>query len=438
MKKQSLLTNVLAIGFVSISSMTLGQTQPTQPTTPAVTTEKVVTLGDQVTMKVGGFLKSDVFYDSRKPVDIIDGLFLFYPTNESKDAAGKDMNAVPLMRMSALTSRLSTKFTGPDVMNAKTSSLVEFDFSGVNGIGLRLRHAWLKLNWANKEFLMGRYWHPLFLTEAFPTVLALNTGAPFAAFNRAEQMRFTYSSGKLSTFIAACVQMDYGFPSEYDAASGKTSYLHNSVMPDISGNIQYKSDMLLFGATGNYKINQPRLSTKKGTASYQQTTTIGSYALQGYAQVKTNNLKIKGSVMYGQNMNEYLILGGYAVKSADTATTNNEKYTPVNYMYYWGNILYGKDLQLGLFLGYAQNLGTTAKTLPTYTKFYGRAKEETIGNLLRIAPSISYKAGRMQFMAEIEHTIAAYGTPNLANHGRVINSKKMSVTRVQFSTFFYF
>ena len=157
-------------------------------------------------MKIGGFLRADAYYDTRKNAEILDGLLDLYPLPESKDVNGEDMNAFSPFRMSAAASRVNTKFTGPDVLNAKTSSLIEFDFTGYNGIGLRLRHAWLKLNWQNSELLMGRFWHPMFILDAFPTVLGLSTGAPFNVFNRCEQIRYTYILGSISIMGAASAQ----------------------------------------------------------------------------------------------------------------------------------------------------------------------------------------------------------------------------------------
>jgi len=410
-----------------------------QTPTPA-SSDNTVTLGDQVKLKISGFLKSDFYYDSRKTVDIVDGLFLFYPAVESPDANKKDINAVPLYRMSAVTSRLATKFTGPDALNAKTTAFIEFDFSGFNSIGLRLRHAYVKLNWTKDEILFGRFWHPLFITEAFPTVLALNTGAPFSVFNRTEQIRYTRTEGSLSAFIAAAYQFDYSYCGLPDINSSTyfTNYYHNSVMPDFSVNLQYKSDMLLFGATGNYKTNQPKLYTQKPGAAitspkYVTDEKVSSMAALAYGQIKSGLLKIKGSVLYGENLREFAMVGGYAIAAIDTAT-GKETYSNISNISYWGNILYGDALQGGLYFGYIKNIGASKSTISSVALVRGG----NIDNLMRISPSISYKTGRMQFYAEIENTIAAYGTADLLDHGKVKSTKNITDTRIQFSAFFFF
>lgn len=435
MKTSKLFILSVLLLFCNAVIPSFGQTTQPSPT------ETTVTVGDQVKLKIGGFIKSDLFYDSRKTVDVVDGLFLFYPAAESPDANKKDVNAVPLIRMSAVTSRLSTKFTGPDALNAKTTAYIEFDFSGFNSIGLRLRHAYMKLNWTNDEIMFGRFWHPLFITDAFPTVLALNTGAPFSVFNRTEQLRYTRTMGSLSAMISTSMQYDYSFPSEFSQTSATyfSNYYHNSIMPDLSINLQFKTDMIIIGSTFNYKINQPKTSTKGLLATpaptYRTNEKISSIAISGYGQFKTGQLKIKASAMYGENMREFLLLGGYAIAKFDSAT-GKETYTPTKNLFTWANILYGDPFQVGVFIGYSSNLGAAEKTL--YSIPAAICRGNNIAKLVRISPMVSYKTGRTQFFLEIEHTIASYGTPDIADYGKVKKTKDIADTRVQFSSFFYF
>jgi hypothetical protein len=432
---------------LQVHSQTTAAATPT-PTTTA--TENMVSLGDNVKMKIGGFLKSDIFYDTRKNVEIVDGLFLFYPNAENPDANGKDIDAVSQIRMSAVTSRLNTKFTGPDVLNAKTTALIEFDFSGFNSIGLRLRHAYVKLNWTNDEVLFGRFWHPLFCTDVFPTVLALNTGAPFNVFNRTEQIRFTRFMGSFSAMIATTMQYDYSFPSEFNQKSAVyfSNYYHNSIIPDLSLNLQFKTDMLIIGATANYKVNQPKTYTEGPTTGpvasqkinkYVTDEKVSSIAISGYAQVKAGLLKVKASGMYGENMREFLMIGGYAIKTQDTIT-GKETYSTMNNLSTWANILYGDALQGGLFVGYTKNLGSSDKTLSSVSGAFSRGSN--IDKIIRISPMVSYKTGKLQFQFEIEHTIASYAKAttdiDLTNGGKIKNTTDIANTRVQFSTFFYF
>ena len=46
-----------------------------------------------------GFVKTDIFYDTRQTVNIREGHFLLYPDKEVLDANNKDLNAKPSFNM---------------------------------------------------------------------------------------------------------------------------------------------------------------------------------------------------------------------------------------------------------------------------------------------------------------------------------------------------
>jgi hypothetical protein len=241
------------------------------------------------------------------------------------------------------------------------------------------------------------------------------------------------------------MQYDYSFASKFDSTSAVyfSTYYHNSVIPDLNFNLQYKSDLFLLGATYNYKINQPKTSTKAlknpPYGTYKTDEKISSMAISGYGQIKAGLLKVKGSVMYGENMREFLLMGGYAISKIDS-TTGKETYTPMKNLFAWANIIYGDALQGSIFIGYEKNLGAAKKSIYNLSSTFCRGNN--IDKLLRISPMISYKVGRTQFFFEVEHTIASYAKTTAdidkTNGGKIKNTKDIANTRVQFSSFFYF
>jgi hypothetical protein len=91
-----------------------------------------------------GFVKTDIFYDTRQSVVIREGHFLLYPQNENLDVNGNDVNDKSSFNMLSIQTRLNGKITGPDAIGAKTSGVIEGEFFGhsesdINGF--RLRHA---------------------------------------------------------------------------------------------------------------------------------------------------------------------------------------------------------------------------------------------------------------------------------------------------------
>ena len=109
-------------------------------------------------IKFSGFVKTDIFFDTRQTVDVREGHFSLYPKGEYFDINGDDINAKPCFNFLSIQTRLRGKITGPDAFGAKTSALIEGAFFGTsNGDinGFRLRHAFAKLNWTNTDLLVG-------------------------------------------------------------------------------------------------------------------------------------------------------------------------------------------------------------------------------------------------------------------------------------------
>ena len=73
---------------------------------------------------------------------------------------------------------------------------------------VRLRHAYLNLDWGKPSLLLGQTWHPLY-GDVAPQILNLNMGAPFQPFSRAPQIRFRYKTGDIQLTGAAIWQSQY-------------------------------------------------------------------------------------------------------------------------------------------------------------------------------------------------------------------------------------
>jgi hypothetical protein len=429
MKKNYCNRTVIVLVILLFQAMNFIKAQDTikQPT---------ITLGDQIKLKLSGYVRTDIYYDTRRNVEKVDGLFCLHPMNASYDATNKDINEIGIYRMTATASRIGTRFTGPDLMKAKSSAFIEFDFTGYSGVGASLRHAYVKLSWQKHEVMFGRFFHPMYNLETSPTVIGINSGAPFLIYARNEQLRYTWKPGIINIMLAASALMNYSFP-----ADGAGGYQHYQTMPDLTGNIQLKNNAVTLGISGNYKMNQPKVCTNKtATKTYETSEQVSSYTLMSYAMVKTGKLIAKAGIVYGQANNELNMLGGFAVASRDTATMK-EKYTTINNLNYWFNILYGVKIQGGLFVGYSQNLGTSAQTITEIQKDAARgfdANGNGIDHLFRISSSISYKTGPLQLSAELEFTTAAFGKYNINDHAKVSNTKDVTNIRTMITAFYFF
>lgn len=376
---------------------------------------------------LNGYVKTDIYWDSRQTVSIRDEQFYLYPANELLDKDGNDINAVPNFNFVSIQTRLRGDITGPDALGAKTSGAIEGEFFGHSDAdinGFRLRHAYVKLNWTKTELLVGQFWHPMFNTSCFPDVVNFNTGVPFLPFTRNPQIRVTQNFGKFKAYFTALSQVDF----KSNGPDGpNTKYIRNTAIPALNLNLEYatKRDGFIFliGMAGGYKQLLPRLKTD---SNYQATEKVGSFCAQLFARVVIPKLTIAVAANYAQDAYDFTMIGGYAVTEVTDTLHNFVEYSPVGTMSVWADIhTNGAKLQGGLFLGYSKNLGSKDEIFGPY---YSRGAD--IGYLYRISSRLIYNAGKFRIAPEIDYTVAAYG--KLIKGGDAIPTEAKTVGNFRF------
>jgi hypothetical protein len=379
-----------------------------------------------------GYVKNDIFFDSRQNRSLREGHFLLYPFGEYLDINGKDVNAKASFNMLSIQSRLTGNITGPDAFGAKSSAVIEGEFFGMSDENIntfRLRYSYVKLNWQTTELLVGQYWHPMFISDCFPDVVSFNTGAPFQPFSRNPQVRISKIFGDIRFMAAAVSQRDFTGP------EGSTS-LRNSIIPDMQLQLQYRltngSAEILAGAGAGYKMIQPRLITDSLCQTDEKVKGISYIAFLKY---KTPEITVKCEGVLGQNLYNLTMLGGYAEKyTDDTARLNhdNYEYTTIDCYSVWADISSnGEKMQAGLFAAYSENLGSDD---------YFIGDDNIIGvdikYLYRISPRIIFNSGKARFAFELEYTTAAYGRADI--QGLVSNTKEVANLRALFAVYYFF
>lgn len=416
--------------FVLLANNLFGQETEEKPTLPS---------DRKINLELSGFIKSDVFYDSRQNVEALEGLLLIFPKDVAYDENGNDMNAKSSLGIVDISSRLTGKITGPDILGAKLTGVFEIDWTGITGTyftsRVRLRHAYSNLKWKKTELLFGRTWHPMFVTECYPSVMSLNTGIPFQPFNRSPMLKLSHEIGKFKIIGAAISQSDY-VSSGPDGKSAK--YIKNADIPNLHLQLQYRPGNFLLGAAVDYKSIMPKLETEslinlntEYDSLFVTDEKVNSISYMGYLTYKKSKLEIKAKAVYGQNLSESIMPGGYGVSYLDSIT-GHEKYTPYNHLYTWGNIIYGDQTKVGLFGGYTKNMGTTE---PIAGDTYGMALN--VDYIYRVASTVSHKVKNVMMALELEYTVAAYG--DVANeYGEFTQSHEVSNMRIMFSFFHFF
>ena len=364
-------------------------------------------------IKFSGFIKNDFFYDSRQTVNAREGHFLLWPSARLDDAGGVDINSRANFNMLAVQSRIKGTISGPDAFGAKTSGVIEADFfaqANDNINLLRMRHAFVKLNWTKVELLAGQYWNPLFVTDCFPGTVSFNTGTPLQSFARNPQLRFSYTAGGIKFTLAALSQRDY---SSRGVAGVSTSYLRNSGIPDMHFQAQYnvtndEGSSLVIGGGLAYKTIVPRLSsTNIFDVEYNVDEKVGGLTAIGFTKYTIKPITVKLEARYGENIADVLAISGFAVKDVVSITTGEQSYTPLTSMSFWGEIHTNGSVQLGVFGGAFLNLGTRDAMSAAGNDIFGLGTD--IHSLVRVSPRIIFNSGKTRIAFELEYTRAAYG-----------------------------
>lgn len=385
-------------------------------------------------IKFGGYLKTDMLYNTRKSVDLVDGEFYLYPERELLGIDGVDINAKPNFNMFSFQSRLQGKISAPDFLGAKVNGFLEADFLG-NATDLntfRLRVASINLDWGNYKLLIGQYWNPLYFVEAAPNVVQYNGGAPYIPFARNPQVRFSYKpNNDLEFNLTAMSQRDF---KSLGPKGNSNDYLKYSPMPTILnvGALYHISPEIFVGANGQYKLLKPKTTS---SSTYEVNETIGGVIANAVIKVSPNDkFYALLQASFAQNANDLMMIGGF-ISSDDDFIKKTEKYTPTNTFAIAFDSEYGSKFKVGLFAGYSKNLGFAEEQNGTQQNYYIFGAE--IGQLMRISPRIMYRDGNVQVATEFDYSKACYGAIN-PKTGIVENANQVSNLRVQLSGMLFF
>ena len=393
---------------------------------------------EKIKVTINGFVKNDMFWDSRQTISAREGHFLLFPAPVKLDIDGNDINEGTNFNFLAIQSRVAVNIKGANVLNAKISAKIEGDFFGQlnSNINLfRLRHAYIKMNWTSTELLIGQYWIAMFVPECFPGTISFNTGSPFQPFGRNPQIRLTQKLGKAKFMVMANSQRDYTSRGPNPAAPSSTltsgQFMRNSGMPEISGQFHIKpTTNLLFGIGASYKQIKPQIATTNG---YKTDETIGGFSSIAFLKLTTKKMTFKLQGIYGQNMPDVLSIGGFGISDSTDILKGFVTYTNLNTFSAWADIhTNGKKIQVGLFGGYSQNLGANDDIIGP---IYGLGTN--IESMYRVSPRLSFKYNKLKFALEGEYTVANFGSTTNSK-GVPTNLTAASNFRVLFAAYYFF
>ena len=372
-----------------------------------------------------GFVRGDVYYNSRSNIESVDGLFYIYPRDNMYDAEGKDLNGKPSSSFYTFTTRLGMNIKGPDIGSAKASASIESDFGGTADVNfmLRIRQAYVKLDWEKgSSLILGQTWHPLF-GDVIPSVLNLGTGAPFQPFNRSPQINYQYKNGGLKLTTSAIYQLIYTTA----GPDGKNEkYQKNSILPELYAGLDYKKGNFLAGAGVDMISIKPRLQSTADNNIYSVDERMTAFSYDLHAKYAQEMFQLSGKTLIASNQTHTVMLGGFGVSEIDSRT-GEQKYTPFKHSASWLNFVYGRKYQAGLFAGYSKNLGTS-KSLVSVDKIYGSGTN--IDQFVNLSCYLRYNLPHWNVGLGYTRATAWYGDIQLSN-GKVTNTHDVTNHRVE-------
>lgn len=371
--------------------------------------------------KFYGQVRGDLFYNSRANAETVDGLFYLYPKDHLPDDAGKDLNATPNGSFYLLYSRLGVDVTGPKIGTASSSLKVEADFrgSGSNFAMLRIRHAYVNLDWGKSSVLLGQTWHPLF-GDVVPQVLNLSTGAPFQPFNRSPLLRYRYRSKGWQWTAAAVWQLQYLSA----GPNGKSEeYIKNSCVPEFYFGMDYRAGGWIAGAGVEILSLVPRTVSVQDEKVYKVKERITTVSAEAHLKYVDSRWTVAAKTLLASNLTQASMIGGYAVSALDPRT-GEQDYTPFRHSMTWLNVVYGKKWKPGFFIGYMKNMGTTD---PIVGNIYGVGVD--LDQLLTVNLQCTYNLPHWKIGMEYGPSTAWYGYQNQGN-GRIEDTHSVTNHRI--------
>lgn len=351
-----------------------------------------------------GFVNPHYYADSRSVVGGREDMMLFFPKPIVKDSLGNDLNDGWQADMLAITARLDLTIKGPDIWGAKTKAYIEGDFTGSTNAtinDLRLRHAYIDLNWEHHRLLAGQYWYAMVIHEIMPMTNPLNMGSPFHCYARQPQVRYEYHLDAFEAVAVAQWQLDNMSQGLLNGtATSSTLFARHSMIPELNFQLRYNTGNLFFGAAVNVKTIQPMVQTVASAVQPSQKK-HSSLTYSVFGKVNLGEVTLKAQTLLNNSLYEGCSLGGYLMLA-------DGSFEDWHFNTVWLDIERNSGhWRPGIFLGFAKNLDYGNAN---FVHCFGRGHD--MEYLWRIQPRLTYTTLKgLSFTGEAEYTRAGYDEP---------------------------
>lgn len=355
-----------------------------------------------------GFIRNDIFADSRQNIGAGENAVMLYPKDQQLDANDQDINATSKFHMLSIISRAGITLKGPEILGAKSSGILEGEFFGATEGGInefRLRHAYIMLDWEKTQLGVGQFWHPFVVLEALPNIVNYGTGAPVYGLNRNPQIRLTHKFTPNFKVIATV-------HSQRDFTPATEPYRNGS--PAAHLQLQYKNENFTAGIAGQYENLKPKLVS----SNLKSNERAESFSAMAYAKYITKPLTVTAAGYLMQNASSFVMLGGYIGYQRPNEV---EIYKPMKTESVWVDLQQNTTGKwaLGLFSGVVYNRGVKDPVENAIATSYGvttswgavsaSENSRTVNYLYKIVPRLDFTPNKaLKFRFELEKSTAQW------------------------------
>ena len=366
--------------------------------------------------KLYGFIRNYLAADSRSVKAGTEDLYFYMPVDRNM-TNGFDSNDEFNWRFVSLTTRLGLDVSGYKWGTMGISGKVEADFYYLSGSTptLRLRQAFMKLNWDNSPWALtlGQTWHPMAVD--MPHMNNLETGAPFNPFNRSPQVRADVALGSGFSLTLSILYLNHYLPTGPGETKSKDYFKFG--LPELYFGANFQNKHFL-ARVGLDMVNLRPFRThtdwrvQDGSAPVIEVksllSTISPFAFFQYTngafQLRAKTILAQG----GEHMN---LLSGYGIHSFNDNGTIT--YTPMRDWSSFVSASYGKRFQVMGMLGYMKQLGTT-QDLAGNDLWLNTSADTRIQQAFRATPTIAWNLGKFTVSLEYNVTAAQFGDTKVA------------------------
>lgn len=341
------------------------------------------TAGAKIKFRFGGRIDMSVFTDSRRNVESRGGLQYNFPAKPVFDNQGQDINAVGQLRFGIGSTRLNFEAVAAEFLGARARGFVEVDFMGVSDNvlqTLRLRHAFVDLQWNTRSLLFGQTSHLTMVDEVAANTVTFGGGFSINPLNRPVQVQFKQQFDWASSTLAVAVAMFSG------NAGLEQTY---AMIPDVQ--VRYTlnpSSKLFLGAGAGFKAIKPLAAQHLNSGTINRSEELFTFNGTIFARYRFDDRNaIKFYAIMGEDLSPLSIIGGYA-----PIVGSGTKFAPIvaasTFLDYEHVI--NKSWEVGIFGGWQKNIGTfTSVTLSD-----AHIPNQGIDNNWRVAPRVYYNLGK--------------------------------------------